>query len=442
MQKVILASASPHRKKLLRLLGIPFCVKPSRAREAIRIRTTCAALVKQNALKKAREVAAKIKDGIVIGADTVVYSGKNRIIGKPKSFSHAKKILKFLSRRPQWVYTGLAVINAKTKREIVGYEKTKVLMRSLSDKEIGEYHRDVFPLDKAGGFDIQGRGSRLIKKIEGCRFNVIGLPLVKLSKMLKKAGIIALVIFALVPLNGCATEYNLATGREETTFIGTDKEINIGEAIARELENEVKLVTDIDVNERISRIFKKIVAVCDRRELVYSVKIIDDDKVNAVSLPGGSVYVYKGLIDNAANDDQLAGIIGHEVGHITARHSIKKMESLYGFTFLKLLAVTSGSGPVAQGLDLAFASIFTAYSMEDEFLADKLGIKYAKAAGYDPSQMAAFLKKLGEIQAKESSKEYSYWRTHPYIPQRISAVNQEVKGTLEFKDYLNLTGEQ
>lgn len=442
MKKIILASASPHRKKLFRLLGVQFTVKPSRARELTRITTTCADLVKGNALLKAKDIAGKIKDGIVIGADTLVYLGGKKIVGKPRNLAQAKRTLKALSRKPQWVYTGLAIIDAKTQKALIGCEKTKLWMYPIDDKEIDRYYRYISPMDKAGGFDVQGKGSLLIRRLEGCYFNVVGLPIAKLARMLKKFGISILMLTMISMLVGCVTEYNLATQQQETLLFGTEKEIKLGEGVVAAFEKEAKIITDIDINERVSNILKKIVDVCDRKELIYTIKIVDDDLVNAVSLPGGFIYVYKGLIDKIKSDDELACVIAHEVGHVTAKHSVKKLQSLYGYNFLKILsAQTTKSADFTQGVDLAFASVFLAYSREDEFLADKLGIKYAKKAGYNPEGMAGFLKKLSELQEKESAKQFSYWRTHPFISQRVAAANQEVSGSLEFKDYLNLIGE-
>ena len=189
MTKLILASASLQRRKLLELLGVKFSVKPSRVEEHKRIRTNCAALVQQNALLKAQDVASRLKDGVVIGADTVVYVGHKKIIGKPKNFQEARQILKILFSRPQWVYTGVAIVDARGGRRMVDYEKTKVFMLPLTDEEIERYHSKVDPFDKAGGFDIEGWGSIFIHRIEGCYSNVIGLPMAKLATMLKKFGV-------------------------------------------------------------------------------------------------------------------------------------------------------------------------------------------------------------------------------------------------------------
>lgn len=189
VKQLILASRSPQRRKLLKLLGIRFAIVPSRVQEISKIKTTCSALVRENALRKAIDVASRLKKGVVVGADTLVYVGNKQIIGKPRNLRDARRILKILFSRPQWVYTGVAVIDAATGKTFVDYEKTKVFMISLTEKEIDQYYRRVNPFDKAGGFDIEGWGSIFIHRIEGCYSNVIGLPMAKLAGMLKKVGV-------------------------------------------------------------------------------------------------------------------------------------------------------------------------------------------------------------------------------------------------------------
>ena len=190
MKKLILASGSPQRRKLMKMLGLPFIVRPSRAKESVRITNGCAHLVQINALRKAQEVARASREGIVIGSDTVVYSSKGRIILKPRNIQEAKKNLKELMARPHWVYSGVAVVDARSGRKEVGWEKTKVFMTRLSDEAIGRYYKFISPLDKAGGFDIEGRGALFIPRIEGCYFNVVGLPLAKhpTEELLPKKG--------------------------------------------------------------------------------------------------------------------------------------------------------------------------------------------------------------------------------------------------------------
>ncbi|MCR4337491.1 MAG: Maf family nucleotide pyrophosphatase [Candidatus Omnitrophica bacterium] len=191
-KKIILASNSPQRKTLLHQAGIKFVVQPSRVEELHKITGSCSALVKHNAILKAQDVASRLRKGIVIGADTLVYGGHRQIVGKPRNLKEAKEILRELTSRSHWVYTGVAVIDVESGHQVVDYERTKVFMHKLSDEEIDRYHCMMSPLDKAGGFDIEGRGGLFIHRIEGCYSNVIGLPLPKLRMMLKELGVKAL----------------------------------------------------------------------------------------------------------------------------------------------------------------------------------------------------------------------------------------------------------
>jgi len=188
MRRIILASKSKARQKLLKEIGIKFIVASSDVSEKRVIKKDCKHLVIENAILKARDVAGRFGSGIVIAADTVVLVGK-KIIGKPRSIKDAFRTLKLLSRKPQWVYTGIAVIDIDKSKEYTDFDRTKVYMYHLSDEEIKNYFRRVSPLDKAGSFDIQGFGSVFIDRIEGCFYNVVGLPMAKLSKILKRTGI-------------------------------------------------------------------------------------------------------------------------------------------------------------------------------------------------------------------------------------------------------------
>jgi septum formation protein len=189
MRKIFLATESKQRQKLLKHLGIRFKVCPSRIKEKRLVKTSFSQLVEENALAKAQAVAKKINSGVIIAADTIVVSNSGKIYGKPKNLKEAKSMLKKLAKDPQWVYTGISVVDADNKKSYADFEKTKVFMNKLTDKEIDKYFSCVSPLDKAGAFDIQNKGSLFIRRIEGCFYNVVGLPLYKLSKLLKKVSI-------------------------------------------------------------------------------------------------------------------------------------------------------------------------------------------------------------------------------------------------------------
>jgi len=187
-KRIILASSSPRRKGLLQQIGMQFEVKPSNYEEDMTIKLPPHKLCKLLAYGKALDVAHRVKKGLVIGVDTFVTLG-NKKLGKPKNMNDARKMLKMLSGKVQKIYSGIAIIDAETGKELVDYEVTKVYFRKISDKEIDAYIKTGESEGKAGSYAIQGLGVVFISKIEGCYTNVIGLPLYKLTQMLKKFGI-------------------------------------------------------------------------------------------------------------------------------------------------------------------------------------------------------------------------------------------------------------
>jgi septum formation protein len=441
--QIYLASKSKARKKLLEKFGLKFKVLPAKVKEREkRGSLSYAQLVKNNARNKAQDAAAKIKEGIIIAADTICVQN-GRIYGKPRNIQDAKFMLKKLSAKPQWLYSGLAVIKkdkAGEKLEI-DYEKTKVYMNKLNDVQINSYFRQVSPLDKAGAFDIQGKGTFFIKKVDGCFYNVVGLPLKKLYQIFKKLGLFSLACSTLL-LTGCSTEYNLATKQEEKYYYSTDQEVKMGQAIDRQVEKEYKFSDDPLQKKRVEDIGKKIAAVSDRKEIDYHFQVLKDDTVNAVSLPGGYVYVNTGLLDKVSNDDELVCVLAHEVGHIVARHSIKKLQAMQSYSILRLLvAVAPQSAEVGTAADVAFTQFLLGYNREDELLADQLGVRYAKLAGFNPHAMITFLLKLQDINRRMPLQEKSYYKTHPYVPDRIRVVKQELGERMNFDDYINIEQE-
>ncbi|MFA4993220.1 MAG: Maf family nucleotide pyrophosphatase, partial [Candidatus Omnitrophota bacterium] len=338
--QIYLASNSKARKKLLKDMGLKFKPLPGKVRERRNAEgISYARLVKLNAQRKAEEAAGKVKSGIIIAADTIcVQNGK--IFGKPQNMRDARSMLKKLSSRPQRLYTGLAVIekNRHGEKLALDHEETKVYMDKLSDTEISDYFKRVSPMDKAGSFDIQGKGAFFIKRIDGCFYNVVGLPIRKLYLMFKKLNLKFFILCLLTTafLSGCSTEYNLVTKQEEKYYYSTDKEVQMGRAIDRQVQKEYKFSGDPLQQKRLQDIGNKIAAVSDRKEIDYHFQVLEDDQVNAVSLPGGYVYVNSGLLDKVSNDDELACVLAHEVGHIVARHSIKKLQAMQGYSVLRL----------------------------------------------------------------------------------------------------------
>ena len=186
--KLILASGSPRRIELLKMLGCKFRIIPSKAEEKISPRLSPIQNVKRLSRLKAFNVASKISDGIIIAADTVVVLNQ-KILGKPKNKKEAQVMLKKLSGKEHRVITGLAVVDAETKKMLQDVTITRVKFQKLTNNLIEKYIASGEPLDKAGAYGIQGKAALLVESIKGDYFNVVGLPLNALNQLLEKFGI-------------------------------------------------------------------------------------------------------------------------------------------------------------------------------------------------------------------------------------------------------------
>ena len=189
MKRIVLASTSPRRSSLLRQIGIPFdVVAPDVDESRYSFDADPAGTAERLALAKARSVAARpdvhARDRLVLGADTVVLF-EGRVLGKPKDADDAYAMLRNLTGRSHRVLTGFAVLDAGTNRAVTGHEWTAVSMRELTDAEIRAYVDTGEPLDKAGSYGAHALGAGLITRVEGCFYNVIGLPLARLLVTLK-----------------------------------------------------------------------------------------------------------------------------------------------------------------------------------------------------------------------------------------------------------------
>lgn len=189
---IILASTSPRRKELIASLHLAFDVIPSHANEDTPPEWTPEQTVQELALRKAlavyRGLEGREQEAIIVGSDTVVVLD-GEILGKPLDETDAERMLSRLQGRVHRVFTGVACIDAGNGQSLVHYRQTDVTMKELSDATIRAYVQTGEPSDKAGSYAIQGIGASLIDRIEGCYFNVVGLPLSLLSDMLDGFGV-------------------------------------------------------------------------------------------------------------------------------------------------------------------------------------------------------------------------------------------------------------
>lgn len=185
--KIILASQSPRRRELLERMGVvDFEVRPAQGEERVEPGLTPARMVEQLSVQKAREIAAREPDALIIAADTVV-AVDGRVLGKPGSRQEAVEMLTLLSGRSHTVYTGLTVCRGA--EELIGHEATEVVFCKLTPEQIEAYVDTFEPMDKAGSYGIQGRGCVLVEGIQGDYYNVVGLPVCRLAGMLRKFGV-------------------------------------------------------------------------------------------------------------------------------------------------------------------------------------------------------------------------------------------------------------
>ncbi|MEQ8235344.1 MAG: Maf family protein [Syntrophomonadaceae bacterium] len=188
MKRIILASESPRRQQLLQQIGLEFICSPAYIEEDLSFSAFPHELVQTIASRKATETAQSWDNGIIIAADTVVAS-ESCIMGKPGDRGEAAHMLSGLSNRCHQVITGICIMDAKSGRTETAAESTAVFFRELSPGEIESYLDCGEWRDKAGAYAIQGRGALLIERIDGCYFNVVGLPLNRLHLMLREYGV-------------------------------------------------------------------------------------------------------------------------------------------------------------------------------------------------------------------------------------------------------------
>ena len=185
---IVLASASPRRKELLALAGLKFTVDAGNYEEDLGLSLKPHDLAKFLSREKARAVSHKYRGAIIIAADTFIVF-RNKLLGKPHTDREAVRMLTLLSGKSHVVITGYTVLDTKSKRTLSRSVETRVWFKRLSPAEIRAYVKTGEPRDKAGAYAIQGKGSLIVKKIEGDYCNVIGLPLAALAETLQSIGV-------------------------------------------------------------------------------------------------------------------------------------------------------------------------------------------------------------------------------------------------------------
>ncbi len=240
-----------------------------------------------------------------------------------------------------------------------------------------------------------------------------------------------LFLGVLLLFTGCLR--NPVTSRRQAKVISEAAEKEIGAETHRQIVDEYGEVRDAVLREYVSALGRKIVAVSDRPRLEFTFTILDTDLVNAFAAPGGYIFVTRGLLGQLNNEAELAVVLGHEIGHVCAWHSIQMIQKQMGYGALATLgAIASGikAGPeamimVAQAADLFTTLYILGYSREFERQADHVGIRYAISAGYKPGAALSFFERLSELEKREGlDKWQSYFASHPPTGERIQLAKK------------------
>jgi beta-barrel assembly-enhancing protease len=227
-------------------------------------------------------------------------------------------------------------------------------------------------------------------------------------------------------------------------FVSLEKEIALGNQVAGEFEQTAKMIDDPVVSEYIDRIGQNIVKNSDAK-VPFHIKVVDTDEVNAFAFPGGFFYINKGLILAAENESELAGVMAHEISHVTARHATQRMSKGQILQIAAIPAAFFGGYWAQMGiqnaLGLGINLELLGVTRESEREADQLGIQYLWNTGYDPNSFLTFFEKL---QAEEKSKPgrlAGWFRTHPSTDDRIVAALEEQRYLPEKDNYIVDTSE-
>lgn len=206
----------------------------------------------------------------------------------------------------------------------------------------------------------------------------------------------------------------------DAAMISEKQEIEMGKATAEQIEARYGLLNDPQVTDRVNRIGQSLVDVCGRKNITYTFKVLNTEDVNALACPGGFIYVFKGLLDYMPSDAELAGVLGHEIGHVVKRHTVHQIEKNMVTQLVAILAgIASGNGDVmAMGMVVGDA-LAAGYSRADESAADREGFAYTVKAGYSPYAMLVTMHKLQELAAEYGNPGWGIFDSHPDPEQRI-----------------------
>ena len=205
--------------------------------------------------------------------------------------------------------------------------------------------------------------------------------------------------------------------------VSTQQEVELGTQYAQQINAQLPIISDPEINRYINVLGDSIAKLSDERNLDWRFYIVDSREVNAFAVPGGFIYVNRGLIDRSRNLSMLAGVLGHEIGHVIKRHSVQQMEKMQqaqlGVGLACVLTRICENQATGALIDIAGTAVFAKFSRDDEREADQVGIQYVTRAGIDPRGIPAMFRVLLDERNRQSSAVDGWFSTHPLEEDRI-----------------------
>jgi beta-barrel assembly-enhancing protease len=239
------------------------------------------------------------------------------------------------------------------------------------------------------------------------------------SRARRHAGVLALA--AATTASGCAT-------------VSTQQEVALGADYSRQINQQLPLIRDATTVNYINQLGNRIATANDPRGLRYTFYVVNSDQINAFAVPGGYIYVNRGVIERASNESELAGVLGHEIGHVVERHSIEQLQRAQGantlLTILYGAVLRRNPGTIERaGVQVAGGAVFAGYSRDAEREADRDGVAFVTRVGITPRGLPSFFEKLLAERRNNPGRVAQWFATHPTTEERIASTNALIQQT-------------
>ena len=225
-------------------------------------------------------------------------------------------------------------------------------------------------------------------------------------------------------LAGCAV--NAVTGQEELMFFSDEKDVELGSKYAPQIEQALGgRFPDENLQDYLNRVGQRIARFCHRPDIAYYFTVVDQPGVNAFAVPGGHIFITRGLLEKLSTEAQLAAILGHEIGHVVARDTMAALSRQLGMTaIVAAAAVSDGGGDLTQAAGFISSVLTLQYSRDDEEAADLVGMLYMIQAGYDPQGAVQTMRVLQDLQ---TVRPIEFFSTHPNPENRILYLQERIE---------------